>query len=61
VDPDPDPACQADPEPGLHKGRPSNKPSALKREHLAIQKMKFVTFLWVIFALYIDPDSQHCF
>jgi hypothetical protein len=36
------------------------KPSALKREHSALQKMKFLIFflfLWVIFAL-LDPDSQ---
>jgi hypothetical protein len=34
------------------------KPSALKREHLAVQKMNFINlfiFLWVIFAL-LDPD-----
>jgi hypothetical protein len=34
------------------------KPSALKREHSAHQKMKFFNFfifLWVIFAL-LDPD-----
>jgi hypothetical protein len=36
------------------------KPSALKREHPALQKMKFMNFflcLWVIFAL-LDPDSD---
>jgi hypothetical protein len=36
------------------------KPSALKREHLAFQKMKFINFflyLWVIFAL-LDPDPD---
>jgi hypothetical protein len=36
------------------------KPSALKREHLAFQKMKFINFflyLWVIFAL-LDPDPN---
>jgi hypothetical protein len=33
------------------------KPSALKREHPAIQNMKFLTFLWVIFAL-LDPDPD---
>ncbi len=34
------------------------KPSALKREHPTLQKMKFINFflcLWVIFAL-LDPD-----
>jgi hypothetical protein len=34
------------------------EPSALKREHPAIQNMKFLQFflfLWVIFAL-LDPD-----
>jgi hypothetical protein len=30
------------------------KPSALKREHPALQNMKFLFFLWVIFAL-LDP------
>ncbi len=40
------------------------KPSALKREHPALQKMKFVNFflfLWAIFAL-LDPDwgPQYC-
>jgi hypothetical protein len=36
------------------------KPSALKREHPAIQNMKFlkkILLLWVIFAL-IDPDRD---
>jgi hypothetical protein len=36
------------------------KPSALKREHPALQKMKFIYFflcLWVIFAL-LDPDWE---
>ena len=36
------------------------KPSALKREHPALQKMKFMNFflcLWVIFAL-LDPDCE---
>jgi hypothetical protein len=35
------------------------KPSALKREHPALQNMKFLDFfqfLWVLFAL-LDPDS----
>jgi hypothetical protein len=39
------------------------KPSALKREHPALQKMKFVNFflsLWAIFAL-VDPDPLHWF
>jgi hypothetical protein len=34
------------------------KPSALKREHPALQKMKFINcflFFWAIFAL-LDPD-----
>jgi hypothetical protein len=37
------------------------KPSALKREHLALQNMKFLNFfllLKVIFAL-LDPDPEH--
>jgi hypothetical protein len=38
------------------------KPSALEREHPALQNMKFlkfVLFLWVIFALLgPDPDSE---
>jgi hypothetical protein len=36
------------------------KPSSLKREHTALQKMKFIYFflcLWVIFAL-LDPDRE---
>jgi hypothetical protein len=36
------------------------KPSALKRDHPALPKMKFITFflcLWVIFAL-LDPDPD---
>jgi hypothetical protein len=36
------------------------KPSALKREHPALQNMKilyFFLFLWVIFAL-LDPDPD---
>ncbi len=35
-------------------------PSALNREHQALQKMKFIKFflcLWVIFAL-LDPDPD---
>jgi hypothetical protein len=42
----------------LFKGRPQEKPSALKREHPALQKIKFFTFflfLWIIFAL-LNPD-----
>jgi hypothetical protein len=39
------------------------KPSALKREHPALQNMKFLNFfllLWVIFALLDpDPDSEY--
>ncbi len=39
------------------------KPSALKREHPALQNMKFLQFfvlLWVIFALLDpDPDSEY--
>jgi hypothetical protein len=52
----------------------TGNPSALKREHPALQKMKFINFilfLWVIFALLDpkdpiesginpDPDPQHC-
>ncbi len=37
------------------------KPSALKRDHPPLKKIKFVNFflcLWVIFAL-LDPDPQH--
>ncbi len=47
--------------PGLRKKRtskPQEKPSALKREHPALQNMKFhhfYLFLWVIYAL-LDPD-----
>jgi hypothetical protein len=33
------------------------KPSALKREHPALQNMKFLNFLWVIFVL-LDPDPD---
>jgi hypothetical protein len=36
------------------------KPSALKREHISLQKIKFITFflcLWVISAL-LDPDCE---
>ena len=39
------------------------KPSALKKEHPALQNMKFLKFfllLWVIFALLDpDPDSEY--
>ncbi len=48
---------------GFHKGRPSYKRSFIKREHPAIQNMKFLNFvllLWVIFALLDpDPDSEY--
>jgi len=40
--------------------KPQEKPSALKREHKALQKIKCVNFflcLWVIFAL-LDPDTD---
>ncbi len=36
------------------------KPLALKREHQALQKMKYINFflcMWVIFAL-LDPDCE---
>ncbi len=64
---------------GLNKGHPSyrRKPLALKREHPAIQNMKFrnfYLFLCVIFALmdriwipypdpltWLNPDPEHCF
>jgi hypothetical protein len=39
---------------------PKKKPSALKREHPALQNIKFLKkflFSWVIFAL-LDPDSE---
>jgi hypothetical protein len=43
------------------KGRPKQeKPSALKREHPALQKMKnlsFSQFFWVIYAL-LDPEPD---
>jgi hypothetical protein len=38
----------------------TEKPSALKREHPALQKMKFINcfqFIWAIFAL-LDPDTD---
>jgi hypothetical protein len=38
----------------------SEKPSALKREHPSLKKMKFINFLlflWVIFSL-LDPDHE---
>jgi hypothetical protein len=44
---------------GLHKGCPSYRRS-LKREHPALQNIKFLNFflfLWVIFAL-LDPDPD---
>jgi hypothetical protein len=35
------------------------KTSAIVREHPALQKMKFITFLWVIFSLLdLDPDGE---
>jgi hypothetical protein len=40
--------------------KPQEKPLALKREHPALQNMKFLNFflfLWVIFAL-LDPDPD---
>jgi hypothetical protein len=47
---------------GMKRFRPSKpqeKPSALKREHPALQNMKFLNFLWVIFVLLDrDPDSE---
>jgi hypothetical protein len=46
---------------GLHKRRPIHeKPSALKKEHPALQNTKFpyfFLFMWAIFAL-LDPDPQ---
>jgi hypothetical protein len=48
----------------LHTGHPSyvqEKPSALRREHPALQKMKFIKcflFFGVIFAL-LDPDPMN--
>jgi hypothetical protein len=42
----------------LHKGELQEKPSALKREHPALQNMEILNFfllLWVIFVL-LDPD-----
>ncbi len=46
---------------GLHKGgKLQEKPSALKREHSALQNIKFVNFFlfwWVIFAL-LDSESR---
>jgi hypothetical protein len=47
---------------GLHKrtSRIQEEPLALKREHSALQKMKFINcflFFWVIFAL-LDPDPD---
>jgi hypothetical protein len=46
------------PRPPLKTSKLQEKPSTLKREHPALQKMKFINFflfLWVIFAL-LDPD-----
>jgi hypothetical protein len=42
----------------LRMSKLQEKPSALKREHPALQKMKFINFflcLWIIFAL-LDTD-----
>jgi hypothetical protein len=49
------------PRPLLRMSKLQKKPSALKREHPALQNMKFLHFfllLWVIFAL-LDPDSEY--
>jgi hypothetical protein len=46
------------PRPPKRTSKLQKKPSALKREHPALQKMKFLNFfllLWVIFIL-LDPD-----
>ncbi len=44
--------------PPLRTFKLQNKPSALKREHPALQNMvDFYLFLWVIFAL-LDPDFE---
>ncbi len=54
---DPD-SLDPNPDPAIHVNSDQEKPSALKREHLARQKMKFISFslfLWDIFAL-LDPD-----
>ncbi len=47
------------PRPPLQTSKLQEKPSALKREHPALQKMKFIDsllFSWVSFAL-LDPDT----
>jgi hypothetical protein len=41
---------------GLHKGRPSyKKPSALKREHPALQNMKFLDFFSIFVGHFCPP------
>jgi hypothetical protein len=48
------------PRPPQRTSKLQKKPSALKREHPALQNMKFLNFLlllWVIFAL-LDPDPN---
>jgi hypothetical protein len=48
------------PRPPKRTPKLQEKPSALKREHPALQKMKilsFFQFFWVIFAL-LDPDPD---
>ncbi len=46
------------PRPPWRTPKLQQKPSTLKREHTALPKMKFINFLWVIFAL---PDPQYWF
>jgi hypothetical protein len=75
IDPDPDPAFQAENQSGsrvLRTSKLQEKLSAFKKEYAALQNMKFLTcvlFLWVIFALLdSDPltllnpylDPKHC-
>jgi hypothetical protein len=52
------------PRPPYRTSKLQKKPSAFKREHPALQNMKFLNFfllLWVIFALLdLDPDPKHC-
>ncbi len=43
---------------GLQKESYRRSLQHLKREHPALQNMKFFAFLWVIFAL-LDPDPKH--
>jgi hypothetical protein len=48
------------PRPPIRTPKLQEKPSALKREHPALQNMKFLyffQFMWVIFAL-LDPDPN---